>query len=902
MYRKILLIVGLVFAGLVAVPSGSNAAVQAVLHASPSGSGTACTTGSPCSLAEATEQLGDMTASMTGDLILELGGGTYQRTGPWELGPEHGGKNGHEVVIRAKSGATPRFSGGTTIAGWTEHDVLPSGKKIWKATVPSTLDTRQLYVGGRRAERASASADVLSISSQSDTGYAIGNPNVATWGSPGEIEFVYANAPFPWTHSRCGVASVTTTAVVMDQPCYDSARTGPPGVEKPSSVENAYELLAEPGQWYLDKAADKIYYIPRSNETMSTASVVAPVAESLLDVVGTTSNPVENLTVSGLTFEYSTWLRPSTAEGFVDVQANYVFTGERDDEDLVQEGMAPASVVFEHAEDVTFAHNTLRRMGSAGVSFGGGGSGNAIEDNLIEDVSGNGINIGDGAPRNTPVANLVVEDATRVANNVVRDVANEYEGGIGIFAGWVKNTTIEHNEVSNVPYTGISLGWGWGNPSPMVNNHILNNRVHNVMQSAARDGGAIYVNGAHASSPASTLKGNYVSENSQPSCSLYLDNGVSYWTVDSNVIDRASKFWVCIQNEAEPDAPNNTLTNNIAGPALEYRVRPPDGVGYGYPASTTESGNSVGVTSWSATAKRIIAQSGLDAGHVVGAASQVNLMRTATVSASTTVSPYTADAASDGKAETGWSSSATDTGAYWQADLGSFNSLSQIQILTRTGYDHPATRENLRIRVSPTSTTGSGGTVVCARGATELPYRGRLVCDLPTGTSGRYITVEKTDNAQFFLAEVRAFGSGSHRVDATAAASVVASTSASGYPVARVKDGDVRTSWRATGSVGAFAQFDLGIAVELAAIQVAPARDFDDPPSRVNFSVRVSNNANFADGSTFVCSQGSTPLGINDTLDCAVPSGTWRYMAVTTDNTSPFSLGEVAAWSALGAP
>ncbi|KRC66110.1 hypothetical protein ASE12_15915 [Aeromicrobium sp. Root236] len=678
----------------------------------------------------------------------------------------------------------------------------------------------------------------------------------------------------------------------MDQPCYDNARTGPPGVEMPSSIENAYELLAEPGQWYLDKAGDKVYYIPRAGETMSSTPVVAPVAESLLKVVGTASDPVENLTVSGLTFEYSTWLRPSTTEGFVDLQGNYVFTGTG----RANQAQAPASVSFDHAEGITFAKNTLRYLGSAGVSFGGGGSNNVVEDNLIEKIAGNGINIGDGAPIATPIANLVVEDSTRVANNVVRDVANEFEGGVGIFAGWVKNTTIEHNDVSNVPYTGISLGWGWGDPSPMVNNHILNNRVHNVMQSTARDGGAIYINGAHASSPASTLEGNYVSENSQPSCSLYLDNGVSYWTVDSNVVDRASKFWVCIQNEAAPFAPNNTLTNNIAGPAQEYRTV------HGYPASTTDTGNSVGVTTWSATAKRIIAQSGLDAGHVPGAASQVNLVRTATVSASSTVSPYTADAASDGKSETGWSSSATDTGAYWQADLGSSKSLSQIQILTRTGYDHPTTRENFRIRVSGSATTGSGGTVVCARGTTELPYRARFVCDVPTGTSGRYVTVEKTDGVQFFLAEVRAFGSGTHRVDRTATASVVGSSSASGYPVTRVKDGDVWTSWRATGSAGAFAQFDFGSAVDLAAIQVAPARDFDDPSSRANFEVRVSNNSNFSLGSTLVCSQGATALGINDTRDCAVPAGTWRYMAVTTSNSSPFSLGEVAAWSTVGAP
>jgi len=47
--------------------------------------------------------------------------------------------------------------------------------------------------------------------------------------------------------------------------------------EQPTSVENSYQLLTKPGQWYLDTSAHKLYYIPLSGQNMSTADVEARV-------------------------------------------------------------------------------------------------------------------------------------------------------------------------------------------------------------------------------------------------------------------------------------------------------------------------------------------------------------------------------------------------------------------------------------------------------------------------------------------------------------------------------------------------------------------------------------------------------------------------------------------------
>jgi hypothetical protein len=128
----------------------------------------------------------------------------------------------------------------------------------------------------------------------------------------------------------------------MSQPCWDNSTkrvmlpsgireanlVGPKSVGKePAYVENAFELLGTPGQWYFDRADKSIYYVPRATENMARADVEIPVLETLVAIVGTTAQPVHDITFSGVAFEYATWLGPSSGMGFSEIQANYTVTG-----------------------------------------------------------------------------------------------------------------------------------------------------------------------------------------------------------------------------------------------------------------------------------------------------------------------------------------------------------------------------------------------------------------------------------------------------------------------------------------------------------------------------------------------------------------------------------------------
>ena len=93
--------------------------------------------------------------------------------------------------------------------------------------------------------------------------------------------------------------------------------------------------------------------------------------------------------------------------------------------------------------------------------------------------------------------NREINSGNTITDNLIHDVANQYLGGIGIWVGYTQHSTIAHNQIDDVPYTAISIGWGgWHsdlltpNTDPNVNadNRISDNLMFNYMQTSATAG------------------------------------------------------------------------------------------------------------------------------------------------------------------------------------------------------------------------------------------------------------------------------------------------------------------------------------------------------------------------------------------------------------------------------
>lgn len=763
----------LVTAGLVALPvTQAHASVQQTFYVSPSGSGSACSTGTPCALSTAQSLVRAAAPTMSGDLVVYLKAGTYPAG--IELTDDDSGTGGHQVVLQADPAATGPVlvSGGVPISGWSLHD---SAENIFVANVPSSFDARQIWVNGVRASVAAKRAvDVFGTMTKTATGYTYTATGPNSWSGTDRVVLAY-NSGWPWTYTMCPTTSIQSGAITVAQPCHNASGPNSFGnkVGLPSEVQNHYSLLTEPGQFYVDATADKIYYIPRPAETMSTATVIGAQLDQPSTQVPRTENPtllsgqgVRNVTIRGITFSYGTWAMDRT--GYVDAQGNALdqcggagtTTSCMADEQTPPDGylrgqrLLPAAVDCHACENVTFERNVFSRLGGSGLTLDEGGVANSVVGNVFRDISGNGINLSTGyadTPNWDPPA---YEDQTTVSNNYLFDIANEYLGGVGIFASWVKNTTISHNEIAAVSYSGISLGWGAGahGTPQMTNNHIDDNYVHDVVTAHVHDGGAIYLNGTqldHANG--NTVSRNHVQNLGGRYSSLYFDDGATNWDAAQNVVDAYSPSWMLSKSGS------NTFSNNY--------VSSKAGAAW-WQQSGTFSGNVTGLTTWPVAAQEIMATAGIEPefADVLPGASEINLAYRGATRSSGDNGGYTSDRAVDG-----WNGEASDPGGWitggtaphrWQVDLGASNTLSKIEVLFRQDdADHPDQRKNFQILVSNSDIfdNATSATIACERTGSPLPHKARYDCVPPAG-AWRYVAVVKTDDVGFVLGEVRVYG------------------------------------------------------------------------------------------------------------------------------------------------
>lgn len=677
-------------------------------------------------------------ANMSGDVVVNLRGGTYSLTSPITFGTSDSGTNGHNVIYQAYNGENPVVSSGRSITGWTEV-----GNGEYQASV-GTFNFRQMYVNGVRATRARypdlGSDFQLTSVDKANKLLKISNSQIAkqidNWGNFSQVEM---KLELKWAENYLRLKSFSTdngTASVSIQDHEAGILFQRPNPEllagSPFHFENAHEFLNEEGEFYVDTTAQKVYYKPRPGENMSTEPVQAPTLPTLFNITGTSlDSPVHNLQFSGIAFTQTTWME-ATDNGLLNGQGgNYNISAYANNDQYVDR--PPAGVYVANADNISFTGNRFTQMGSTALDLHHGVHNSAVTGNLIHDIAGNGIMLGKFSdptvemhtiynPPTTPAGEdprEVVKSIT-VTNNLITQIGEDYLGTAGINAGFVNSTTIDHNDISDAPWAGISLGWGWKSEDNAAgSNSVSYNRIGNVVNRLC-DTGGIY----HLSNDLGTvISNNYVHDvvRSPVACEwglagIYLDEGSANMTVSNNVLSH---------NVLSPN--DYFIKQNHPGPNI------------------TLSGNDT-------TGPSIMEASGLEPAYQ-GLAAKLNLAYGKETSSSTNYdSTWTRDKANDNNASTGWSPTGTDTSAWWQVDLGQEYELGQFSLTTRPNYDQPETRHNFEVHASNDPTFATY-TVVGRQGSTSLAYGSTFTGDIDVRQTFRYVRVAKTDGAYFFISD-----------------------------------------------------------------------------------------------------------------------------------------------------
>lgn len=550
-----------------------------------------------------------------GGITIYVEGGTYAFHEPVFIRPEDSGTKESPTIIRSVGDEKVILSGGISINGWKKQG------KVWVADVPAfngrPLDFRQLWVNGKKAVRARDVEDfekmnrICSVDEKNEILYVPAVSIRRLIDNKGNLKAKYAEMVLHqmWCVANLRIRSVEvqgdSAAIRFHQPesriqfehLWPRPMVTTDGHNSAFYLTNARELQDVPGEWYHDIDARKVYYYPREGEKMQEAEVIVPAVETLVRVEGTLDRPVCHIRFEKITFSYTTWMRPSE-KGHVPLQAGmYLTDGYRIDPKMQRNylnhpldnqgwlGRPAAAVRVVAARQIDFERCRFEHLGSTGLDYEEAVQGGVVRGCLFRDIAGNGLLVGSFSPAAhethlpyDPADRREVCTQQQINNCYFTEIGNEDWGCLAIAAGYVGDVNIEHNEISEVPYSGISLGWGW----TQTVNCMRNNRVHaNLIHHYAKhmyDVAGIYTLG---SQPKSYVTENCVHSIYKPGYVhdpnhwfyLYTDEGSSFITVRDNWTE-GEKY---LQNA---NGPGNVWENN--GPKVDNDVHERAGLEAGY--------------------------------------------------------------------------------------------------------------------------------------------------------------------------------------------------------------------------------------------------------------------------------------------------------------------------------
>jgi hypothetical protein len=454
--------------------------------------------------------------------------------------------------VRAWPGDKATITGGRKLVGLTRDE---TGK--WRAGITDEFSdwSKALFVNGKRAQRARgifpSGAKLWGDTEHPDgvSGYLLPDEAMGTWQNP---EFLFLGYFNSWAHMTCRIERFQKDGdgrliAVMTQPdFYIGLHKEGVQIGEPAYIENAFELMDEPGEYYQDQLG-AFHYIPRPDEDITTATMIAAVDPVLL-------GNLHNVWFQGITFEYIA-AQGYRAERHMDEQANFTFDSgrivERDGKlAILHNGYSRshAGMVLSKSNNCRFVRCSFSHFAGAGLDIQEGSHGIALDNCLFEDIAGSAIQVGDVTPNDHHPSSpgLITRDNV-ITNCTIRNIGTVFEGSVGIFVGYANGTVISHNEIYDLPYSGISAGWGWGEedagggaypipytyatPTPAGANRIEYNHIQNVMQKRD-DGGGVYTLG---NQPGTVIRGNYIHDNGPGGPGgIYLDEGSGFIEITGN--------------------------------------------------------------------------------------------------------------------------------------------------------------------------------------------------------------------------------------------------------------------------------------------------------------------------------------------------------------------------------
>jgi len=487
-----------------------------------------------------------LTAAAIGDAKkVTLRGGTYLVTEPLVLTPANSG-----LTIEAHPGEQPIVSGGRRIEGWRKERF--NDRDVWAADVPGVKEGkwffRQLWINDTRATRArhpnrgtylrvKESPDATDNWEVGQSRFRFDASDVPAGPFPHGAEVILGTR---WVESRLPIKSVDVDQKLISFTRKSQWRTE---VNDPYWLEGDGRWLDEPGEFFLDRASGKIFYLPRPGEEIERLIAIAPSpgVANLVELRGepTKGKFIEDLTIRGVTFAHNEWMHaepdPTTqpvSGGFVQAAVPLV-----------------AAVRGEGLRRVSIENCTFRNLGTWALELGQSTQLSNIRRCTFADLGGGGIKLGSGA---IGQGNDALTFGNAIEDCTIRDGGRVFMSAVGIWIGQGFDNRVAHNHVHDFYYSGVSVGWTWGYGDSLNRGNIIEkNRIHHIGKVRAdgsngdgegpllADMGAIYLLGGRRGT---VVRNNVLHDidGLRFGWGVYLDEGCCDVMVENNLVYRAA--------------------------------------------------------------------------------------------------------------------------------------------------------------------------------------------------------------------------------------------------------------------------------------------------------------------------------------------------------------------------
>lgn len=311
-------------------------------------------------------------------------------------------------------------------------------------------------------------------------------------------------------------------------------------------LDNVAERFGEvAGEWYLDATGElvgasgpHVLYLPEAGVDIDALDVRMPVTDAFVTLDGTADAPVREVRFEGVHFAEADFeVVPPAVPPFGVREDPQLPSAGRYAADVQAASTVPAAVRFDFARSCALIGGGIARVGGYGVSLGPGTRGALISGVSFSDLGAGAVRSGGGIDALAAEYNR----ANEVSDCTIARGGQVYPNAVAVLFQHGSHNVIAHNEISDLLYSGISVGWMWDYlHSPSEGNLIEGNHIHHLGQGLLNDMGGVYLLGI---APGTVVRGNHIHDiecANYGGWGIYLDEGSSHVVIEQNVVHDVS--------------------------------------------------------------------------------------------------------------------------------------------------------------------------------------------------------------------------------------------------------------------------------------------------------------------------------------------------------------------------